>query len=216
MSKESLLARVDVDIASGDLGKARDRLHTLIFEHPGDLSLRARLAEVYDRLQQPAQAGRYWYLAEPLDDRMAQARAAYERLVGNDPVQVLAGLKLRDDGDALAGFARQTVGALRDRIRAVYGERLPPSVRVRSWKNQKGRAHLLMLDGEPMVIEAGRPMRPLHPPRKGRPLRRRVWYRCLPAVRCATPLLVLAGLGTVIFLLVRALLSCRPPLRGED
>ena len=68
MTKESILARVGVDVASGDLGKARDRLHTLVFEHPDDLLLRERLAEVYDSLQQPAQAGRYWYLTEPRDD----------------------------------------------------------------------------------------------------------------------------------------------------
>ena len=98
-----------VDVASRDLGKARDRLHTLVFEHPDDLLLRERLAEVYDSLQQPAQAGRYWYLVEPRDDRMTNARAAYERLVGKDPLQLLAGLKFRGDEDALAEIVAKVI-----------------------------------------------------------------------------------------------------------
>ena len=191
MTKESILARVGVDVASGDLGKARDRLHTLIFEHPDDLSMRERLAEVYDSLQQPAQAGRYWYLSEPRDDRMANARTAYERLVGKDPLQLLAGLKFRGDEDVLAGFARQTVGELRDRLLAVYGERLPRSVRIRSRRNRQATAHLYRSPG---------------------------WHRYLPgefryaadhaAVRWDVgKVLVLAALGTLLFQLVRALRS---------
>ena len=191
MSKESILARVGVDVASGDLGKARDRLHTLIFEHPDDLSMRERLAEVYDSLQQPAQAGRYWYLSEPRDDRMANARTAYERLVGKDPLQLLAGLKFRGDEDVLAGFARQTVGELRDRLLAVYGERLPRSVRVRSRRNRQGTAHLY---------------------------RRTGWHRYFPGEFHYAAgnvgvswnvgkVLVLAALGTLLVQLVKALRS---------
>ena len=191
MSKESILARVGVDVASGDLGKARDRLHTLVFEHPDDLSMRERLAEVYDSLQQPAQAGRYWYLSEPRDDRMANARTAYERLVGKDPLQLLAGLKFRGDEDVLAGFARQTVGELRDRLLAVYGERLPRSVRVRSRRNRQGTAHLYRRPG---------------------------WHRYFPGEFHYAAgnvgvswnvgkVLVLAALGTLLFQLVKALRS---------
>ena len=190
MTKESILARVGVDVASGDLGKARDRLHTLVFEHPDDLLLRERLAEVYDSLQQPAQAGRYWYLVEPRDDRMTNARAAYERLVGKDPLLLLAGLKFRGDEDALAGFARQTVGALRDRLEAAYGERLPSSVRVRSRRNRQ-TTYLY---------------------------RRQGWHRYLPGEfhyaagpvavrRDVGKVLVLAALGTLLFQLVKALRS---------
>ena len=191
MTKESILARVGVDVASGDLGKARDRLHTLVFEHPDDLLLRERLAEVYDSLQQPAQAGRYWYLVEPRDDRMTNARAAYERLVGRDPLLLLAGLKFRGDEDALAGFARQTVGALRDQVLAVYGEHPPRSVQVRYWRNRQGAAQL-------------------H--------RRPAWHRYLPGEfhyaagpvavrRDVGKVLVLAALGTLLFQLVKALRS---------
>ena len=190
MTKESILARVGVDVAGGDLGKARDRLHTLVFEHPDDLLLRERLAEVYDSLQQPAQAGRYWYLVEPRDDRMTNARAAYERLVGKDPLLLLAGLKFRGDEDALAGFARQTVGALRDRLEAAYGERLPSSVRVRSRRNRQ-TTYLY---------------------------RRQGWHRYLPGEfryaagpvavrRDVGKVLVLAALGTLLFQLVKALRS---------
>ncbi len=191
MSKESILARVGVDVAGGDLGKARDRLHSLVFEHPDDLSLRERLAEVYDSLQQPAQAGRYWYLTEPRDDRMANARTAYERLVGNDPLLLLAGLKFRGDEDALAGFARQTVGALRDQVLAVYGEHPPRSVQVRYWRHRQGATQLR---------------------------RRPAWHRYLPgefrygvdhaAVRWdVSNVVVLAALGTLLFQLVKALRS---------
>jgi hypothetical protein len=52
MGKETALRRVEEDIARGDLGKARDRLHGLLKDYPDDLALRTRLAEVYARQQQ--------------------------------------------------------------------------------------------------------------------------------------------------------------------
>ncbi len=64
MSKERTLERVEAEIAGGDLGKARDRLHGLIRTYPDDISLRSRLASIYWKLQYPHMAGCYWFLEE--------------------------------------------------------------------------------------------------------------------------------------------------------
>jgi hypothetical protein len=43
MAIEQTLNRVERDIASGDYGRARDRLHGLIATYPNDLALRRKL-----------------------------------------------------------------------------------------------------------------------------------------------------------------------------
>lgn len=39
-------SKVDSDMAAGNLGKARDRLHGLILTHPDDLTLRRELGDI--------------------------------------------------------------------------------------------------------------------------------------------------------------------------
>ncbi|MEE8443576.1 MAG: DUF6584 family protein [Dehalococcoidia bacterium] len=112
MSKETVLSKVEADLHRGDLGKARDRLHTLVYDYPNDVALRTRLAEVYHRLQFPAMAGRYWYLNEHRTPEMEIVVAAFERSCGGDPLLMLSALKFRGDpcyaGDRLIAL-RQAV-----------------------------------------------------------------------------------------------------------
>lgn len=107
MSIEQTLERIDRDIASGDHGKARDRLHGLIATYPDDLTLRRKLGDVYWKLQYPAMAGRYWYLEEDKSSTMVAACQAFEHSCGKDPLQILLALKFRGDvesiRDTLAG-----------------------------------------------------------------------------------------------------------------
>lgn len=120
MSKETVLSRVEADLLRGDLGKARDRLHTLVYDSPNDVALRSRLAEVYHRLQFPAMAGRYWYLDEHRTPEMETAVAAFERFCGGDPLLILSALKFRGDPQQVSVYARERLGMLQNAVQDKY------------------------------------------------------------------------------------------------
>ena len=120
--KEETLNRIEAEITSGDLGKARDRLHGLLGTYPDDLALRRRLGDVYWQLQYPAMAGRYWYLEEDRTPDMARACAAFERTCGHDAAQILMALKFNGDVAVLGDtFAGRTLLALQERVRQEHG-----------------------------------------------------------------------------------------------
>ena len=124
MSVERTLERVARDLAAGDLGKARDRLHGLIAARPADLDLRRRLGSVYWELRHPSMAGRYWFLEEDKSPEMAAAVRAFERECGGNPVSMLRALKFRGDVDALdSPFAREALRGLQRRAGSEYGFR---------------------------------------------------------------------------------------------
>lgn len=121
VAREETLRRVEQDIAGGNLGRARDRLHGLIAYEPNNLALRAALAAVYAQLQFPAMAGRYWYLEENKTEAMEAACAEFERSCGNDPLRMLLALKFKGDVDQLdEPFARQKLLALRQDCERKY------------------------------------------------------------------------------------------------
>ena len=120
MSKETVLSRVEADLHRGDQGKARDRLHTLVFNYPNDVALRTQLAEVYYRLQFPAMAGRYWYLGGYRTPEMETAVAAFEKSCGNDPLLMLSAVKFRGDPYEIPNYARDRLTALRQAVRNKY------------------------------------------------------------------------------------------------
>jgi hypothetical protein len=116
------LAKINADIASGDYGKARDRLHGLLATYPDDLTLRRRLGEVYWRLQYPAMAGRYWYLEETKTADMVAACEAFERSCGGSSLHILSALKFRGDVEAIGDtYAGRVLLALRERVRDEFG-----------------------------------------------------------------------------------------------
>ena len=78
MPKKRTLLKVAREMEAGELGRARDRLHGLLATYPEDLDRRSKLGEIYWQLQDRAMAGRYWYLQEPTDERMVEAREAFE------------------------------------------------------------------------------------------------------------------------------------------
>ena len=101
MSIEITLDNVKTDIAQGDLGKARDRMHGLIANYPNNLSIRRQLGDIYWKLQVPAMAGRYWYLEKDKSAEMESACRKFENQCGNDPMQILFALKFRGDFPAI-------------------------------------------------------------------------------------------------------------------
>ena len=120
--KEETLRRIEREIAAGDCGKARDRLHGLLVTYPNDLALRRKLGDVYRQLHYPDMAGRYWYLEEDKTPDMAQACTAFEHTCGNDAAQILMALKFNGDVDALGNtFAGRTLLDLQERARHERG-----------------------------------------------------------------------------------------------
>ncbi len=113
MPKEQTLRKVEQEMETGQLGRARDRLHGLLATYPEDLELRAKLAEVYWLLQDRAMAGRYWYLQQPTDQRMRLAREAFEQYCGRDPLRMLLCLKFRGELEGVPeGYGRDTLKRL--------------------------------------------------------------------------------------------------------
>ncbi|MGD9855321.1 MAG: DUF6584 family protein [Planctomycetaceae bacterium] len=121
MSKDSTLKRIESEIAAGDLGKGRDRLHGLISSYPNDLTLRSRLAEVYWKLQYPHRAGCYWFLEEHQTHETREAVAAFEKRCGGDPWIILHSIKFRGDPDHLSPLARERLEGVIARCKAKYG-----------------------------------------------------------------------------------------------
>jgi hypothetical protein len=122
MAIKQTLNKIERDIASGDYGKARDRLHGLIATYPDNLALRRKLGKVYWQLQYPAMAGRYWYLEEDKSPDMVAACKAFERSCGNSSLQMLLFLKFRGDLESIDSvFARQTLRTLQSQVKEKYG-----------------------------------------------------------------------------------------------
>ncbi len=109
MTKVSTLEQIEREVKTGELGKARDRL---IATYPGDLDLRARLAQVYWALQYPEMAGRYWFFEATETDEIRAAQTAFARQCGNDPVMMLRAIKFRGNPDSLPPSARQRLDQL--------------------------------------------------------------------------------------------------------
>ncbi len=115
------LQKVEDDIQRGDLGKAVSRLHGLIASYPDDLALREKLGSVYWKLQQPAMAGRYWYLVENKDENMQSACKSFEAACGNDPARMLFALKFRGDTEAIRdAYAGRVLSELDRSARKVH------------------------------------------------------------------------------------------------
>ncbi len=121
MSKELTLMRVESEIATGDLGKARDRLHGLSRTYPDDLSLRSRLAEIYWKLQFPHMAGCYWFLEDNQTDDTRQAVAVFEKRCGGDPWIMLHFIKFKGHPDSVGPFAKQRLDDLIFRCKKMHG-----------------------------------------------------------------------------------------------
>lgn len=137
MSKEATLQRVAADIKRGYLGTARDRLHGLIASYPEDLSLRARLADLYWQLRHPGMAGLYWFLEPKRNDDIKTAIAEFERECGGDPWIMLTRLKLRWNPDEMPdGFAKGQILELLDQCRKKY-KRVPEFPMGRGPDNRK-------------------------------------------------------------------------------
>lgn len=112
------LERVKADIASGDLGKARDRLHGLINSYPDDFSLRPVLADIYWQMKCPEDAGIYWYFVANRSEEMQRAIDVFEQRSKSDPLLILQRLNLRINLATMEdSYAKERIEHLTDLIR---------------------------------------------------------------------------------------------------
>ncbi|GAA1641776.1 DUF6584 family protein [Actinoplanes couchii] len=85
MGRPEVLSRAQADLERGHTRLARQRLVGLLADDPQDLDVRARLADVYRREGNLAEAGRWAFLTEDAEPRelaafAKQYRSATERL----------------------------------------------------------------------------------------------------------------------------------------
>ncbi|HEV2891543.1 MAG TPA: DUF6584 family protein [Frankiaceae bacterium] len=138
MAVEDTLARVRADLDAGRTELARQRLRGLVGTYPTRLDLRATLAALYRAEGDPAQAGRYDYLA---DDPDPVEVAAFERAYGDDPIALMRALGwYADEADAPTEAARERLAALRARAEERAGApldwrdpRVPPPRQHWAW-----------------------------------------------------------------------------------
>ncbi|OUA55218.1 DUF6584 family protein [Bacillus thuringiensis] len=101
------LKRIEEDIENNNLGKARDRLHGLIFTYPNELHLRKQLGDIYYTLQYPEMAGRYWYLEEHKTDIMHESCLLFEKSMGNSPHHIARALKFKGDSNHIKSLYKE-------------------------------------------------------------------------------------------------------------
>lgn len=92
--RDRTLEKCREEIARGELWKARDRLQGLFVTCYFDPAVADLLADVYHRMGDLPQAGRFWMLVDRDDDRARAARAAFEARFP-DPVERVNQLPLR-------------------------------------------------------------------------------------------------------------------------
>lgn len=89
------LARVQQEIANGRLWKARDRLLGLFSAYPTSQEVLQLLGEVFYKMGDLPEAGRYWYLTEYNDGLAQEALRALRERCGSDPCIILRQLPVR-------------------------------------------------------------------------------------------------------------------------
>lgn len=126
MPKEETLKRVEEDIAAGRLGHARIRLVSLIDTYPEDLDLRSRLAEVYLRLDNRREAGRWWYLVPNPTSKQLACIQTFEASCGKQPSIILELLRWPMEQDHLLDASvRDRLASFRAYVHDPYGKKNP-------------------------------------------------------------------------------------------
>ncbi len=112
MSLQTTLSRIEKDIEQGAKYKSAQRLRSLIKTYPDDLSLRNKLAELYNEAGFFDAAGLYWLLTEPNETYMQTAVDIYRQSVNNSAQQILADLALTGEEELQSDYAKRQIQQL--------------------------------------------------------------------------------------------------------
>lgn len=108
------LTRVEHDLKNGRLWKARDRLFGLFSSYPASQEVLLLLGEVFYKMGDLPEAGRYWFLTERNDGLAQEALMAYRERCGKNPCIMLKQLPIRVHFDKYGPVALKRVQALVD------------------------------------------------------------------------------------------------------
>lgn len=111
------IKKIEEDIKNNDLGKARDRIHGLIFTYPDELELRKKLGDIYFALKYPSMAGRYWYLEKDKTPEMVDACIQFEKSMGNDPNSIARVLKFKGDSEIIKRLQDQEISPIQNKVK---------------------------------------------------------------------------------------------------
>ena len=90
------LDRVQQEIINGRLWKARDRLLGLFVTYPNSQEVLELLGEVFYKMGDLPEAGRYWYLTECSDKLVQEAIHSFSERCGSKPCVMLKQLPIRE------------------------------------------------------------------------------------------------------------------------
>ena len=96
MSLSKKLERIDRESKNGLKLKSADRLRNLINEHPNEMIIWKKLAELYYDSGFLDAAGRYWVLTEPTDERIQKAQEIYLESVNYSGTKILNDILLEE------------------------------------------------------------------------------------------------------------------------
>lgn len=109
------LQRVQQEITSGRLWKAKDRLLGLFSTYPTSQEILGLLGEVLYKMGELPDAGRYWYLTEREDALAQEAFLAFEERCGANPCTMIRQLPIRRDLYKYGAAALGRLQELRDK-----------------------------------------------------------------------------------------------------
>ena len=125
--QKPVFARVERDIASGDIGSARRRLESHAKSQPYDPDLLVRLGEIALQMGDPVAAGRWFFLSSASGPEADAAIEAFARAMGRSPRAIASQLRRLRSDTVLPPIVEQRLG----RFGVQLGELSPTETAVR-------------------------------------------------------------------------------------
>jgi tetratricopeptide (TPR) repeat protein len=123
MKKKPIYERIKERTEKGQLKKAIDTCHSILKREPENLEIREALGELYNKMQNPEQAGRYWFLIKNKTNEQEKAVDFFTSSLNNDPKQILLNIKYQADIYSIQDeFAKNKLMQLVDETIAKYHE----------------------------------------------------------------------------------------------
>lgn len=109
MKRRPIQDRITFHVSRGHYSKAIAICHSVLKNHPEDLSIRTTLGELYYHLRNYEQAGRYWYLLEHKTPDQQKACEIFSSSINNDPQAMLRQIKYQADIHAIKDVYAKTL-----------------------------------------------------------------------------------------------------------
>jgi hypothetical protein len=135
----ALLKKVERDLQSNNIKKAKDRVHGFIMKYPNDLKLKYELAKLYLRDSDPCNAGRYLYLKPRPSQEEKECIKQFEKANGDDPFEILR--KISKPSKISRDFVVESRNSLTQLVK-----RIKTQSQVNSWIVREYSYHLDEID----------------------------------------------------------------------